>query len=456
MQLEEQDLKTIIDDFEFLIAEKQDAKLRNILLSLHSSDIAEVTNRLDKEEQLYIFDLMDPETASEVIIEMDEVKREVLVEQMEHDRISELVDEMDSDDAADFVSELDEETQKEVLENVEIEDVREVEELLKHREDSAGGIMALEIISVQDSITVDEAIEEIRNKADEVSELYNVYVVDKNHKLLGLVPVRDLILAQGKKPISEIMQKDYLSVPVTMDQEQVANFARKYDLVSVPVVDEKNRLLGRITIDDIVDVMEEEATEDIHKMAGFTDEEEVREKAVLRIVRARIPWLVWGLFGGLISAGVMIRFESNLKEQIVLAYFVPVIMAMAGNIGIQSSALVVRGLATGEIAAQDYLARCGKEMGISLLNGIILSSLLFAVVAIGWHNKSEYSLQLALLISLALVMVILIAGVLGSTIPLVLKKFGIDPALATGPFITTSNDIIGLFIYLTIATQLFR
>ncbi|MFQ5629336.1 MAG: magnesium transporter, partial [bacterium] len=281
-------------------------------------------------------------------------------------------------------------------------------------------------------------------------------VIDKNGKLVGLVPVRDLILARGNRRISEIMERDFLSVGVTMDQEEVANFARKYDLVSVPVVDENNKLLGRITIDDIVDVMEEEATEDIHKMAGLVDEEEVREKAILRIVRARIPWLVWGLMGGLISAAVMINFESNLKEKIVLAYFVPVIMAMAGNIGIQSSALVVRGLATGEIAAQDYLSRCGKEMGISLLNGIILSSLLFAVVAIGWHNQDEHSLQLALLISLALVMVILIAGILGSTIPLVLKKFNIDPALATGPFITTSNDIIGLFIYLSIATQMLK
>lgn len=455
MQIEEQDLKTIVDDFEFLIEQREEAKLRNMLLSMHSSDIAEIASRLDDPDRLYLFDLLDTEIASEVILEMDEVNREELVEQMAKERLSELVDEMDSDDATDFISEMDEQTQREVLEKVETDDVREVEELLKHREDTAGGIMALEIVAVPDDCTVDGAIQVIRNKADEVSEIYNIYVVDREQKLLGIVPVRELIIARGDRQITEIMNRDFLSVPVTMDQEEVANFARKYDLVSVPVIDEKERLLGRITIDDIVDVMEEEATEDIHKMAGFTDEEEVREKAVLRIVRARIPWLVWGLLGGLISAGVMVNFESNLKEQIVLAYFVPVIMAMAGNIGIQSSALVVRGLATGEIAAQDYLSRCGKEMGISLLNGIILSSLLFAVVAIGWHNQGTHSLQLALLISLALVIVILIAGVLGSTIPLVLKKFGIDPALATGPFITTSNDIIGLFIYLSIATQMF-
>lgn len=454
MQIDEQDLKTIVDDFEFLIKQRQNAKLRNMLISMHSSDIAEIANRLDDPDRLYLFELLDAEDASEVILEMDEVNREELVEQMAKERLSELVDEMDSDDAADFVSELDKETQKEVLEKVETEDVREVEELLKHREDTAGGIMALEIVSVPEDCTVDGAIKEIRQKADEVAEIYNVYIVDHEQKLLGIVPVRDLIIARGNRKISEIMDRDFLSVPVTMDQEAVANFARKYDLVSVPVVDEQDRLLGRITIDDIVDVMEEEATEDIHKMAGFTDEEEVRERAILRIVRARIPWLVWGLFGGLISASVMVNFESNLKEQIVLAYFVPVIMAMAGNIGIQSSALVVRGLATGEIAVHDYLSRCGKELGISVLNGLILATILFTVVAFGWNDENSNPYQLAFLISSALVMVIIIAGLLGSTIPLLLKRLNIDPALATGPFITTSNDIIGLFIYLSIATQL--
>lgn len=454
MQIEEQDLRTIIDDFEYLISEKQDAKLRNILLSLHPSDIAEVAGRLSEDARVYLFNLMEPELASEVILELDEVNREHLVERLEHRRLSELVDEMDSDDAADFVSELDDAIQREVLDRVELEDVREVEELLKHREDSAGGIMALEIVAVQENSTVDRAIEEIRKKAEEVEDLYNVYVVDEAGRLTGMVTVRDLILAPGTTRIADIMERDILAVPVTMDQEEVANFARKYDLVSIPVVDEHKRLLGRITIDDIIDVMEEEATEDIHKMAGLVDEEEVRERAIFRIVRARIPWLVWGLFGGLISATVMVRFETSLKEQIVLAYFVPVIMAMAGNIGIQSSALVVRGLATGEITAQDYLARCLKEVGISVMNGLILASILFLVVAVGWHNQDSQPYRLALLISLALIAVIIIAGILGSTIPLILKKLNIDPALATGPFITTSNDITGLFIYLTIASKM--
>ena len=453
MTMEEHDLITILDDFKFLIDQRQDAKLRNILISMHPSDIAELGERLGNNEELvYLFNLMDAETASEAIMELEETVREHLIEKLENRRLSELVDEMDSDDAADFVSEIPEEDKEEVLEHVEQEDVDEVRELLKHPEDTAGGIMALEIIAVRDDSSVDEAIDEIRRKAEEVEDIYNVYVVDKANKLTGMVTMKDLILAKGNTSVANIVLKEVFAVPVNMDQEEVAKLARKYDLVSIPVVDDQDYLLGRITIDDIVDVIQDEATEDIHKMAGLTDEEEIRETAVFKIVKARIPWLVWGLFGGLISAWVMGEYHTTLQNKITLAFFVPIIMAMAGNIGIQSSALVVRGLATGEIVPQDLMWRCFKEIKVALLNGIILSFILLATISTGWGSQDGTAhYDLAILISVSLLIIIVVAGVLGSTIPLVLKKVKVDPALATGPFITTSNDIIGLFLYLKLA-----
>ncbi len=453
MHIEEQDLHELLDDLGFLIAERQDAKLRNIMLSMHPSDIAELVEQLDKDEdRSYLFNLLDAERASEAILELDDVTRESVIEDMGNRRLSELVDEMASDDAADIVSELDEEDQEEILQRVEDEDEREVRQLLEHREDSAGGIMALEIVSVAQESTVDQAIAEIRNKADEIDEIFYVYVVDDDGKLIGLVNVKDLILSRGKRQLREIMSEDFVAVPVKMDQEEVANIARKYDLVSVPVVDDHDRLLGRITIDDIVDVMEEEATEDFHKMAGLTDEEEARETSTYKIVRTRIPWLVWGLVGGLIGAGLMSQYEHALERKLMLTYFVPVIMAMAGNIGIQSSAIVVRGLATGEIVYNDIFKRCWREIKVALLNGLILAILLFIVVAVGWYHKDPQPFTVGFVIGASLLLVIVVAGAIGTTVPMILRKMNIDPALATGPFITTSNDIIGLFIYLSIGT----
>ncbi len=450
MPIEEKDLKTILDDISYLIAARQEASVKAMLLSLRSEDIAQLINHLkNKEERLYVFKLLDTESASEVIMELDEVVREQLVDHLGMRELAELVDEMDSDDAADFVSELDEEVVDEVLENVEEEDREEVRQLLEHEEDTAGGIMALEIIAVNQSWTVDQVIQEIRRKADEVDDVYNVYVVDDDGKLVGFVTVKDLIIASGDTIVKKIMDRDVLSVPVTMDQEQVANFAKKYDLVSVPVVDADNRLLGRITIDDIVDVMVEEATEDIQKMAGLSDDEDVRQTSVFRIVRGRLPWLITGLMGGIFAAFVMASYENSLRLEMTLLFFVPVVLGMGGNVGIQSSAIVVRGLATGEISGKDIFRRLLKEMKVSLMNGLILGLVIFTVVSFGFR---ESSLKVGFLISSALMTVMLMAGIVGSTVPLILKKMNIDPALATGPFITTSNDIIGLYIYLAMAT----
>ncbi|KAA3619858.1 MAG: magnesium transporter [Calditrichaeota bacterium] len=458
MRIDEKDLRELVGSFEYFIKEKQDARLQHLLVSMHPSDIAAIINRIRKDEhRLYLFNLLDKEVASDTILKIDEAVREDLVELLEQEIITELVDEMDSDDATDFISELPEEMVEDVLKNVEQADAKEVIQLMHYPEDTAGGIMALEIVAVNKNATVDEAIREIRRKAEKVEEIYNVFVVDDETKLVGHVSVKELILVHGHTPITEIMETDIASVPVSMDQEEVANYARKYDLISVPVVDEEYRLLGRITIDDIIDVMEEEASEDLQRMAGITDEEELREPSALRIVRGRILWLVFGLLGGLWGAEVIKLFEHQIAKVAMLAIFIPVILSMGGSIGMQSSAIVVRGLATGEIDFKDIYKRLYKEIKVSLINGLALGFLIFiyAFVRAGTDDLGStiQPLELSAVVGGSLIMVILVASIVGTTIPLLLKKINIDPALATGPFITTSNDIIALFIYFAMATS---
>ncbi|KAA3658958.1 MAG: magnesium transporter [Calditrichaeota bacterium] len=460
MRIDEIDLRELTNSFEFFIKEGQEARLRHLLISMHPSDIAAIINRIGKDEnRLYLFNLLDKEVASDTILKIDEAVREDLIEMLEQDLLTDIVDEMESDDATDFISELPEEIAKDVLENVEQEDAEEVKQLMQHREDTAGGIMALEIVSVNKNATVDEAILEIRKKAEEIEEIYNVFVVDDANKLVGQLSMKALILASGQKPIAEIMEKDVASVHVDMDQEEVANYARKYDLVSVPVVDDDYHLLGRITIDDIMDVIEEEASEDLQRMAGIADEEELREPSSFRIVRGRIPWLIFGLVGGLWGAEVIKLFEGQLAKVHILAIFIPIILSMGGNIGMQSSAIVVRGLATGEIDVKDVYKRIFRELKVSLINGIVLGILLFVYAFIrmdvqggGSHSSTILPLELGAVVGVSLLTVILVAGFVGTTVPLLLKKVKIDPALATGPFITTSNDIIALFIYFAMAT----
>ncbi|MFQ5768997.1 MAG: magnesium transporter, partial [bacterium] len=329
-----------------------------------------------------------------------------------------------------------------VLKSIDKEDSEEVKELLRHEEDTAGGIMALEFVSVSEDDTIDEAIKEIRAKAKEVGEVYNVYVVNNTGKLVGVLPLKKLILAKPNEKVKNIMNKDVISVPTNMDQEEVANIFRRYNLVSVPVVDNLGKLVGRITVDDVVDVMEEEASEDIQKMAGLTDEEELHETSAFKISMVRLPWLLIAFVGEMVSAFVLHNFEASLNQIFIAALFIPLMMAMGGNSGIQAATIVVRGLALGELNPADTLKRLKKEFRVSFLNGTICGILLFGVVSVFGEPRFGIVLGFTMLV------VILNASFVGASIPLVLKRVGIDPAIATGPFITTSNDIVGLFIYL--------
>ncbi|HEX9974863.1 MAG TPA: magnesium transporter [bacterium] len=445
--MEDNDLKEIVENITYLSDAKDNAMIRNMIVALHPADLAEILYHLDDEHRNYIFALLDAETASEVISEMDDVSREDILEELHEDRITEIVDEMDSDDAADLVLELPDEVAQKVLENIDKEYSAEVKELLSHEEDTAGGIMAKELVAVALSDTVDQAIEKIRSKAEEVEDIYYLYVVDESEKLVGVARLTDLILAKGTTEISEIMDRDVVSVTTDMDQEEVANLARRYDLVSIPVVDKIGRLLGRITFDDVADVMEEEASEDIQRMAGISDEEEFREKSIFRISQVRLPWLLVGFSGELVSAYILHNFEASLNQIIAAAFFIPIIMAMGGNVGIQSSTIMVRGMATGEIGLYDIRRRLFREILVSLLNGLLCGLLLFLVVTF-WLKLPKFGIILASV----LMLVILNASFVGSFVPVILRKIKIDPAIATGPFITTSNDVLGLLIYLGLIT----
>ncbi|MBN1349001.1 magnesium transporter [candidate division KSB1 bacterium] len=445
--MDQEDLKEIVDNLRFLIAVNDKPKLKTLLLSTHPADVADIFTHLTEDERDFLFALLPPDVASDVIVELDDFHRENILEDLQEDRLSELVDEMDSDDATDVVADLPEEIADKILQSIDKQDSAEVKELMRHDEESAGGIMALEYVVVNQESTVDDAIQEIRKKAEEVEDLYYVYVIDNDGKLVGTLSLKALILSAGKKKVADVMERDVISVHEGIDQEEVANVARKYDLVAVPVVDAHDRLVGRITFDDIVDVMEDEASEDIHRLAGISIDEEIHEQSVFKVSRVRLPWLLVAFGGEIISALILNNFEHTLKQIIIAAFFIPIIMAMGGNAGIQSSTVIVRGLATGEIGLLHIKRQLFREIRVSLFNGSVCATLIFLIVGF-WFKDINFGVVLALSIFIIMVM----ASFVGASIPLLLKKFNIDPAIATGPFITTANDSFGLMIYFALAT----
>lgn len=429
-----------LGDIRELIKDNAHISLLNILADLHGADIADLIENLSGEERRYIFGLLNPPVASDVLREVDESTREQLLSTISVEEITKIVGELESDDAADLIAELPKETASVVLHAIRADEAANVEKLLRYPEDSAGGIMAAEMLTVKTTDTVKTAIRKVREFAKQDVQLYNIYVIDQDRVLLGLLPVADLILQGPGRRMGKVM-RPVISVNASMDQEEVANLMEKYDLVSAPVVNEKQQIVGRITVDDIVDVIKEEATEDIERMAGLVGTEDL-SSSVLRISRIRLPWLILGFIGGILSAVVLKNFEASLEEIIAVTFFIPIIMAMGGNAGIQSSTIVVRGLATGDVRLGQTGKRLAKESGIALTNGVVLSTLLF-IVSYLW--LSDFWLGVTL--GLALLVVILNATMVGAVIPFFLERVKIDPAIATGPFITTTNDALGLLIY---------
>jgi len=440
----------LIEGVKKAIADKDRSALSRWTDDLRPADLADLIEYLDKEERLVIFDFLDPRGAGEVLMEIEPPFQGNILSTLDNQAISEIVHELDSDDAADLVGDLPQKRAQEIMGSLHENVSKELRKLLPYEDDTAGGLMALEFVAVRASALVQGAIDRIREKAEDVENLYYIFVVDDADRPVGVVSLKDLVLASPDTPVSNIMEPEVMSVHVNQDQEEVALLFKKYDLVSVPVVDDSNRLVGRITYDDIIDVMEEEADEDIALMAGVISGGMAQESS-MRISRARLPWLIAGLFGGILAAVLINLFETSLEKVLALSFFFPVIMAVGGNTGTQAATVAVRGLATGDISMINIGRRLFVEMRVALINGIICGVLLGAIVG-AW--LSDYAL--GAVVALALVLIVLNSGFIGAAVPFAFKKMDVDPALATGPFVTTSNDILALFIYLGMVTLFLR
>ena len=428
-----------------LVKLSDEKSIVKIFSNYHHADIAEILEELNSDDATYIIKLLDSEKTSDVLMELDDDYREKILKNLSIQEIAEEVEELDSDDATDIISELPEEKQKKVISKIsDAEHKADIKELLKYDEDSAGGLMAKELIKVNENWSITRCVKEMRTQASEVTRVHSVYVVDNDDILLGRLSLKDLLVANPKTKIKSIYKKNVDHVFDTDTAESVASTMQKYDLGAIPVVNKKKKLLGRITIDDIVDLIKEEAEEDYQLAAGILQDVDV-DDSIFELTRARLPWLIVGLVGGIGAAFVMGGFDEILLQHKILFYFTPLIAAMAGNVGVQSSAIIVQGLANDEIKGS-INNRLFKETLLSILNGVILAGLLFLFIYF-WQGE----IDIALALSIALVAVVIVAGIIGTFIPLFLNKRGIDPAIATGPFITTSNDIFGILIYFMVA-----
>ena len=427
------------------IKNKNDAALQKQLNALHYADIAEILDELNLDQATYIIKLLDSETTSDVLSELEEDVREKVLQNLSVKEIAEEVKELDTDDAVDLISELPPDRKQKVIAQIDDKElVADINELLEYDENSAGGLMAKELVKVYETWTVAGCLRKIRTQAENVKRVHSIYVVDKADKLIGRLSLKDLLIAKNETKISAIYIPKVDAVHVNDDDEDVARLMAKYDLEAVPVVDDEKTLLGRITIDDIVDVIIEEAEKDYQLAAGITQDVDA-EDSIFALTRARLPWLFLGLIGGVGAAIIMGTFDTIIEDFPLILLFTPLIAAMAGNVGVQSSAIIVQGLANDDIKGS-INSRLIKEMLLATLNGIILAVFLFGFM---WFWQQDF--QTALAVSVSLVAVIIVAGIVGTFIPLFLHKRGIDPAIATGPFITTSNDIFGILIYFIIA-----
>lgn len=436
----------LVQKIELLIEQKNDKELLLHLEEIHPADIAEILTEIDLEEATYIVKLLDSETTSEALMELEEDVRERILDNLSSKEIAEELEEMDSDDAADIISELSEERQQKVISHIlDEEHAENIVELLRYDEDSAGGLMAKEMVKVNENWSVTGCMAEMRAQAENVTRVHSIYVVDDKNKLKGRLSLKDLLTAPSKANIGDVYIPKVDYVNVHTPAEEVARIMQKYDLEAIPVVDEMNRLVGRITIDDIVDFIKDEAEKDYQMAAGISEDVEA-DDSIWKLTRARLPWLILALFGGFISVSVLGTFDGAMQEHGALFFFVPLIAAMAGNVGVQSSAIILQGLANKSLKGSLF-KRLLKEITLSLFNGVVLA----IILAIGGTFLLGFDMIFGLTIGISLISVILIASLIGTFVPIALDKMGIDPAMATGPFITTSNDICGILIYFTIA-----
>lgn len=435
---------------ELLLAiQNDDAKwIEENLASLHFADIADILEGLDVEDAKYVYYHLDEDTQADVLVEFEEHVRDKFIALLSNKEIAEQLENLDSDDAADILGEFEDHKIQDVISHMEDDEAAEdIVDLLNYDEDTAGGLMQKEFIQTRVDWPVDRCIVELRRQAKDVEKVYTIYVVDLQNKLVGVLSLKSLLFAKPKTKISELYQpKNVITVKTTDSGEHVAKTMEKYDLVAIPVVDFQNKLVGRITIDDVVDYIKEEADKDFQMASGLSETVE-HDSSIWKTSRARILWLFIGMFGGTISAHVISGYEVNIGKIPALAFFIPLITAMGGNVGVQSSAIVVQSLARGADFS-NMTNRLLREALVGLLNGLICSAVILGIAT----YLSNF--QLGITVSISLLIVIIFAAVAGSFIPLVMNKYKIDPAMATGPFVTTMNDIIGLFIYFSVSSLL--
>ena len=438
--------KELIQELEQLIQNKNDQQLEVLLNDMHHADIAEILDELDFNEATYIFKVLDSEKTAEILLELEDDLRENILSRLSPKEIAEELDELETNDAADIIAELSKDLKAEVISELQdVEHAKDIVDLLRYDEDTAGGIMHKELVKVNENWNVLTCVKEMRIQAENISRVHSIYVVDDEDRLKGRLSLKDLLTTSSRTPVSDVYIRKLNSVKVDTEDVEVARIMQKYDLEAIPVVDEMGRLVGRITIDDIVDVIKDEADEDYQLAAGISQDVEA-DDSIFEHTKARLPWLVLALLGGFISVKVLGLFEGAMFLHGNLFFFTPLIAAMAGNVGVQSSAIIVQGLANNTLSGSLF-NRLVKEVSLSLLNGLILATILF----LGSHFLLNVELIIGVIVTIALMSVIIIASLIGTFVPLLLDKFGIDPALATGPFITTSNDICGILIYFSIA-----
>ena len=439
--------KTVIDSIQELIEKGADAKLRVKLKDFHYADIAEIIYELSTDQAIYLIKLLDSEKTAEALAEVDEDTRERILEKLSIKEIAEEISELDSDDAADLMAELSEERQERVMSEIsDTSHVDDIRELLAYDENTAGGLMAKEMVAVQEGLSVLKCLNAMRAQAEEVTRVHSIYVVDEKNRLKGRLSLKDLITANSKAIVKDVYIPKVDFVTDDVSGEEVAKIMTKYDLEAIPVVNEKKVLLGRITIDDIVDLIKEEAEKDYQLAAGLSNDVEA-DDTIFQLTRARLPWLFLGLLGGLGSVFILKDFEAVMENPELrnLFFYTPLIAAMAGNVGVQSSAIIVQGLAN-DVVKGSLLSLLIKEVSLSLINGFTL-----AVILIIFGLIINQDINISLTIAGSMMGVIIIAALIGTFIPIFLNKKGIDPAIATGPFITTCNDIFGIFLFFYIA-----
>ena len=445
--------KEFMDDLREIIARKDVELGRKLLKDLHPADIAELFEELDVEDEEFFESLLDEEVAAEVLMEMDEDDRRRQLEQMPVKEIAETLELLDTDDAVDLLQELDEEERDEIISHIEdVEQAGDIIDLLKYDDDTAGGLMGTEMIVVNENWSMQECVKEMRTQAEAegMDEIYNVYVVDDDNRLKGVFPLQKMITHPSVSKIKHVMEDDPIVVKTDTPIEEVALDFEKYNLVAMPVVDSIGRLVGRITVDDVMDTVREQSERDYQLASGISQDVE-SDDSIMTQTKARLPWLLIGIFGGIANSWILGGFEKGFATNPAMALFIPLIGGTGGNVGTQSSAIVVQGLANGSLDIKNSGKLLLKEFSIAMLNALVISLMVYIYRLISGESPLDV---VTMAVTLSLFAVVLFASVFGSFVPLMLERFKIDPALATGPFITITSDIVGMLIYMVVSSSL--